>query len=186
MNNTKDTNDTVVLVENPIDKELVIAPEEESLQIGAEIELEEFLSLIEIEADITILNFISFYTQDRVSKRELESIKDNIKKKKAIETNDYIITCTDSEIRIYPPKFYYSARLRVNDEFMGLKFIKSDSKDALVLPCDDFIIRVNEEGDEIETVKSGINKEYLVIGLSILLILIFIYVIIRGHKKKKR
>ena len=49
MNNTKDTNDTMVLVENPIDKELVIAPEEESLQIGAEIELEEFLSLIGVE-----------------------------------------------------------------------------------------------------------------------------------------
>ena len=126
-----------------------------------------FLSLIEIEADITILNFISFYTQDRVSKRELESIKNNIKEKKAIETNDYIITCTDSEIRIYPPKFYYSARLRVDDEFMGLKFIKSDSKDALVLPCDDFIIRVNEEGDEIETVKARTKVKDLLSAMKI-------------------
>lgn len=50
----------------------------------------------------------------------------------------------------------------------------------------EYIIKLKDTEDEIETVKSGINKEYLVIGLSILLILIFIYVIRRGHKKKKR
>ena len=83
------------------------------------------------------------------------------------DTNDYIITCIESEIRIYPPKFYYSARLRVDDEFMGLKFIKSDSKDALVLPCDDFIIRVNEEGDEIETVKARTKVKDLLSAMKI-------------------
>lgn len=50
----------------------------------------------------------------------------------------------------------------------------------------EYIIKLKDTEDEIENVKSGINKEYLVIGLSILLILIFIYVIRRGHKKKKR
>lgn len=45
MNNTKDTQDTTVLVENPIDNELVITNLDEELQIGAEIDLDEFLLL---------------------------------------------------------------------------------------------------------------------------------------------
>lgn len=49
MNNTKDTKDTTVLVENPIDNELIITDQNEELQIGAEIDLEEFLSLIGIK-----------------------------------------------------------------------------------------------------------------------------------------
>lgn len=48
MNNTKDTNDTVVLTTNPIDDELVMTAQNEELQIGAELELTEFLSLTEI------------------------------------------------------------------------------------------------------------------------------------------
>lgn len=48
MNNTKDTNDTVVLTTNPIDDELVMTAQNEELQIGAELELTEFLSMIGI------------------------------------------------------------------------------------------------------------------------------------------
>ena len=65
------------------------------------------LEAIEIEADISILNLVSAFTQSRVSKREIEEIKEKIKNKRSYISNDFIILSTQDEIRIYPPKFYY-------------------------------------------------------------------------------
>lgn len=54
MNNTKDTKDTLVIVNNPIDNELIVTNQDKSLQIcdqsdelqiGGEIDLDDFLLL---------------------------------------------------------------------------------------------------------------------------------------------
>lgn len=48
----------------------------------------------------------------------------------------------------------------------------------------EYIIKLNETEEKLDEVDHSINKEYVVIGLSILLVLIFIYVIKKGNKKK--
>ena len=50
----------------------------------------------------------------------------------------------------------------------------------------EYIIKLNETEKKIDKVDNTINKEYVVIGLSIFLILIFIYVLKKGTKKKKK
>ena len=48
----------------------------------------------------------------------------------------------------------------------------------------EYIIKLNETEDKIDEVNHSINKEYIIIGLSALLVLIFIYVLKKGNKKK--
>lgn len=49
----------------------------------------------------------------------------------------------------------------------------------------EYIIKLNEAEEKIEDTNTIIKKEYIVIGLSGLLIVIFIYIIKRGRKKSK-
>ena len=49
----------------------------------------------------------------------------------------------------------------------------------------EYIIKLNETDEKIDQIDDTINKEYIIIGLSIFLAFIFIYVIKRGHKKSK-
>lgn len=126
-----------------------------------------FLSSIEIEADISILNLVSIFTQNRVSKREIEVIKEAVKNKRSYISNDFIICSTDDEIRIFPPKFYYSSKVKKDMSFMGLRLIKSNSKDALLLPNDDLFIRVNEELDEFEGINGRVKIKDLLSSMKI-------------------
>ena len=125
------------------------------------------LEAIEIEADISILNLVSAFTQSRVSKREIEEIKEKIKNKRSYISNDFIILSTQDEIRIYPPKFYYSSKVKKNMSFMGLKLINSNSKDALLLPSVDLFIRVNEELDEFDSINGRVKVKDLLSSMKI-------------------
>ena len=49
----------------------------------------------------------------------------------------------------------------------------------------EYIIKLKEKEEEIEETNHEMNKEYIVIGLSIFLVIIFIYVIKRGNKKNR-
>ena len=49
----------------------------------------------------------------------------------------------------------------------------------------EYIIKLKEKQKEIKKVEHKINKEYIVIGLSIFLAILFLYVIGRGRKKNK-
>lgn len=48
----------------------------------------------------------------------------------------------------------------------------------------EYIIKLNEKEEKIKKINHSINKEYIVIGLSGFIILIFIYIIGRGLRKK--
>ena len=54
---------------------------------------------------------------------------------------------------------------------------------------DEYIIQIEEiieEKEQIDTINTKINKNYILIGLSFAILLIFIYIIIKGTKKDKK
>ena len=125
------------------------------------------LSSIEIKADIAILNLISAYTQNRVSKREIEEIKQAIKNKRSYIDNEFIICSTNEEVRVYPPKFYYSSKVKANMTFMNLALIKSNNREALLLPNEELVIRVNEEGDCLDSINGMVKVKDLLNSMKI-------------------
>lgn len=48
----------------------------------------------------------------------------------------------------------------------------------------EYIIKLNDKDKKIKKVNDEINVNYIIIGLSIFIIIIFLYVIIRGKKNK--
>ena len=48
----------------------------------------------------------------------------------------------------------------------------------------EYIIKLNDTKEKIDKLDNSINKEYIVIGLSVFLVLIFIYVLKKGNRKK--
>jgi cell division protein DivIC len=48
----------------------------------------------------------------------------------------------------------------------------------------EYIIKLNEKEEKIKKINHSINKEYIVLGLSGFIILIFIYIIGKGLRKK--
>lgn len=48
----------------------------------------------------------------------------------------------------------------------------------------EYIIKLNDKDEKIKKVNDEINVNYIIIGLSIFIIIIFLYVIIRGKKNK--
>ena len=54
---------------------------------------------------------------------------------------------------------------------------------------DEYIIQIEEiieEKEKIDTINTNINKNYILIGLSFGILLIFVYIIIKGTKKDKK
>lgn len=54
---------------------------------------------------------------------------------------------------------------------------------------DEYIIQIEEiieEKEKIDTINTKINKNYILIGLSFGILLIFVYIIIKGTKKDKK
>lgn len=49
----------------------------------------------------------------------------------------------------------------------------------------EYIIKLQEKEKSIKKVEHKMNKEYIIIGLSIFLVILFLYVIGRGRKKNK-
>lgn len=47
----------------------------------------------------------------------------------------------------------------------------------------EYIIKLNDKDEEIKKVNNEINVNYIIVGLSIFIIIIFLYVIIRSKKK---
>lgn len=48
----------------------------------------------------------------------------------------------------------------------------------------EYIIKLNDKDEEIKKVNNEINGNYIIVGLSIFIIIIFLYVIIRSKKNK--
>lgn len=48
----------------------------------------------------------------------------------------------------------------------------------------EYIIKLNDKDEEIKKVNNEINVNYIIVGLSIFIIIIFLYVIIRSKKNK--
>ena len=48
----------------------------------------------------------------------------------------------------------------------------------------EYIIKLNDKDEEIKKVNNEINVNYIIVGLSIFIIIIFFYVIIRSKKNK--
>lgn len=48
----------------------------------------------------------------------------------------------------------------------------------------EYIIKLNDTKDDIDNVEDNINMNYLIIGLSSVIFIIFIYIIIKGRSKK--
>ena len=54
---------------------------------------------------------------------------------------------------------------------------------------DEYIIQIEEiieEKEQIDTINTKINKNYILVGLSFGILLIFVYIIIKGTKKDKK
>ena len=125
------------------------------------------INALPLQRDISLINLLSQFTSRRITKGELDSFYLNSITKRSFETNDYIVTFKDDVIRVYPPNFYFSTKLSLNKEFMNCIFCKSDGKDSLLLPNEDLIIRVSEEGDEIETKDKKVKVKELLSSMKI-------------------
>lgn len=125
------------------------------------------INSLPLQRDISLINLLSQFTTRRITKGELDSFYLNTVSKRSFETNDYIVTFKDDEIRVYPQYFYFSSKLSLNKEFMNCIFYKSDDKDALFLPNEELIIRVSEEGDEIETKDKKVKVKELLNSMKI-------------------
>ena len=85
--------------------------------------------------------------------------------------------------------------LQTNEEFIKIDIDKLNDEDYLANYArehylyskdGEYIIQIDDIEDIEENITDEINKNYLILGLSILMILIFIYIISKGKRKTKK
>ncbi len=128
----------------------------------------ELLFASELKRSITLLSLISCHTDRRISRGELDGIISSVMTGKDISGREYIVTVAGDEVRIYPQKYYFSARFTEDFHSGPFTAIRSDSVTALSLPSDgSLIIRMDESGDTLRTKGGSVKVSKLLSAMGV-------------------